>query len=243
MAGKNVTRALAPGQRTRNTVLSKIELLPEEAKEILQIEVKKRTPTKKIAEILTKKTGINITVNNINQHLRREADKLEFAKRRIEKIREWTEIITQTTNKSPQTDTTKLLTNLIQGDVLQFMITADTQARMGDLSFDKVADIALRIANFNNQKEKIELQKRTTHLFETLEEKNTARNKGKSENTPQEINPELTKIIKNLKEQFGEEQLKNALIEAGIMPPPKNNQGLDPETLKTIREEVYGIFK
>jgi len=34
-----------------------------------------------------------------------------------------------------------------------------------------------------------------------------------------------------------------ALIEGGIIAEPKSSQGLDPETLRTIREDVYGIFK
>lgn len=232
--------------RTRNQQLPVLDTMPDDAKVFFREEEEKGTSCIKLSLELKEKYGISISDSAISRYLRKEADQLEAAKQRIEKTREWAQVLIDANkNAGGEIDTNKVLMNLIQGDVLQFVsMNKDAmQEKAGDLTLDRLADISYKMAKVNIQNEKLALQKKASEVFFKLEEKEkreTSLNKNKD--TPP-TPPKLKVNLEFLLQEYGQEQLRAALIEGGIIAEPKSSQGLDPETLRTIREDVYGIFK
>jgi hypothetical protein len=239
-------KALPPRVRTRNIQLSIIDTMPDDAKIYFREEKEKGTSNVKLSLGLKEKYGIAISPTAVSTFLRKEVDQMEIAKQRMEQTREWAQaLINANSNAGGEVDTNKVLMNLIQGDVLQFVsMNKDAmQEKARDLTLDRLADISYKMAKVNIQNEKLALRKKASEVFFKLEEKgkqDTPSNKTKD--TPP-IPAKLKSNLEFLLQEYGQEQLKAALIEGGIIAEPKSSQGLDPETLRTIREDVYGIFK
>lgn len=248
MGGNYRAKALLPGVITRNRKIRVLDAMPDDAKIFFRQEVDKGKTSREISRNLKEKYNVNILQGGINAYLRKEADQIEIAKQRIEKTREWAQVLIDANNSAGgEVDTNKVLMNLIQGDVLQFVsMNKDAmQEKAGDLTLDRLADISYKMAKVNIQNEKLALQKKASEVFFKLEEKGKQKQEtslNKNKDTPP-VPPKLKSNLEFLLQEYGQEQLRAALIEGGIMAEPKSSQGLDPETLRTIREDVYGIFK
>ncbi len=246
MGGYYRAKALSTGAKCRNVKLPILETMPDDAKIFFRQEVDKGKTSREIARDLKEKYNIAISHGPICNYLRKESDQIEIAKQRIEKTREWAQVLIDANkNAGGEVDTNKVLMNLIQGDVLQFVsMNKDAmQEKAGDLTLDRLADISYKMAKVNIQNEKLALQKKASEVFFKLEEKGK---QNSSLNKTKDAPPIPTKLKSNLEfllQEYGQEQIKAALIETGIIAEPKSSQGLDPETLRTIREDVYGIFK
>ena len=241
-------RAIPKHAKARNANTPTIDKMDDEAKIYFRQEVEKGTTCKKISEGLKEKYNVTVSDAAVSNYLRKEADQIEIAKQRIEQTREWAQVLIDANNSAGgEVDTNKVLMNLIQGDVLQFVsMNKDAmQEKAGDLTLDRLADISYKMARVNIQNEKLALQKKASEVFFKLEEKGKQKQEtslNKNKDTPP-TPPKLKSNLEFLLQEYGQEQLKMALIEGGIIAEPKSSQGLDPETLRTIREDVYGIFK
>ncbi len=168
------SRAIPKHTKARNANTPTIDKMDDGAKIYFRQEVDKGTTCKKISEDLKEKYNVTVSDSAVSNYLRREADQIKIAKQRIEKTREWAQVLIEA-NKSAggEVDTNKVLMNLIQGDVLQFVsMNKDAmQEKAGDLTLDRLADISYKMAKVNIQNERLALQKRASEVFCKLEEK------------------------------------------------------------------------
>ena len=227
-----------------------LDTMPEEAQVYFRQALSEHLTRAKIVKGLNEKYGVKISKTRMDDYLRRESDLIEIGKQRVRQVREWSQsLVDANASAGGGLDTNKILRDLIQGDVLQFVSTNQEmmQEKAGDLTLDRLADITIKMARVNIENERLTLQKKASDLFQGLEEKNKKREQNKISDTTIDTTPppdELTAALGSLVQQFGQEQMKAALIGSGIIPPARSSQGgLDPETLRTIREDVYGIFK
>ncbi|MEW5803738.1 MAG: phage protein Gp27 family protein [bacterium] len=203
---------------------------------------------KEISRIVAEVYGEKISSAAICRYNRMTKEQFDLAAERMQKTREWSKAIVGAASENPEVDTGKLLTNLIEGDLVSFITSCDMQERLNELPIDKVTDIVYKMGRVSNQREKLLWESRVKQALQKAEEKvrRSAQDKEATgtmtTGAPLAVNQALESQLATLLEHYGPDQIRAGLSSLGVIT-TRNNQGLDPETLKTIREEIYGIFK
>ncbi|MEW6378608.1 MAG: phage protein Gp27 family protein [bacterium] len=235
---------LRKGERITGRRGFKVEEMSAQAREKILELMNQGVAYKEISRIVAEVYGEQISSAAICRYNRMSKEQFDLAAERMMKTREWSKAIVGAASENPEVNTGKLLTNLIEGDLISFITSCDMQERLQELPIDKVADIVYKMGRVSNQREKLLWETRVKQALQKVEEKaeKAAQSREPVSIDPANINQKLEHHLSTLLEEYGQEQIHAALISLGVIA-DRSRQGLDPETLKTIREEIYGIFK
>jgi len=222
----------------------KVDELSEQARALVLEMMHKGVPYEKISIMVAEAYGESISGPAICRYNRFSKEQFDLAADRTKKIREWSRAIVGAASENPDVDTGKLLTSLMEGDLLSYITSVDTQSQMADLPINKITDMIYKMSRVSVQRESLLWKAKVQNALKALDEKaqkaQTAQTEQMNESGP--ADETLKSRLSQIQLEYSLENLRAGLYELGIVDKPKHTKGLDPETLRTIKEEIYGLI-
>jgi len=235
---------LQKGERIPGRRGFKVDELTDEAREYVLRMFNKQMPYKDIAQILNEVYHESISPASLCRFNRASKEQIELAAAQFKTKREWLRAVIDVTSDRPDVEMSKALMSIMEGECLEALTSIDMQAKLGDLPVDKFGLLVSRLARTNTSIERLrgEWMEKIKKVL-SIAEKKAAGEQCESANTASSvpIDESLKQTLKALQEKY-KGVLLEALYACGIVARPRPAQGLDPNTIKSIREEIYGIF-
>ena len=234
---------LRKGERITGRRGFKVEEISEQAREKILELMNKGVAYEKISGIVDEVYKEKVSAAAICRYNRMLKEQIDLAAERTRYIRECSKAAMEKLGDDPDVDIGKFLTMRVEGEILTYINSIDVQGELRGLRFDKVADIMRKLGEVTVRREALLWKTKLDRAFQAIDEKARKAAQGPGpglDDAPVDRN--LESQLATLLEHYGPKQIRASLSTLGVIT-ARNTQGLDPETLKTIREEIYGIFK
>jgi transposase-like protein len=235
---------LQKGERIPGRRGFKVDELSEEAREYVLRMFNKQMPYKDIAQIVTDVYHEKISPSSLCRFNRASKEQIELAAREFKTKREWLRAVIDVTSERPDVEMSKALMSIMEGECLEALTSIDMQQKLGDLPVDKFGLLVSRLARTNTSIERLrgEWMEKIKKVLSIAEKKATGEHSESAKSAPSiPIDESLKRTLTALQEKY-KDMLPEALYDLGIVERPRHIQGLDPDTIKSIREEIYGIL-
>lgn len=235
---------LRKGERITGRRGFKVDEMPEDAREKVLELMHHGIAYEKISEVVNEVYGEQVSPAALCRYNRMLKEQIEMATEKTRYIRELSKAAMEKIGDDPDVDIGKFLTMRVEGEILTYLNTIDVQEELKGLRFDQVASIMKKLGDVTVRREALIWKTKLDRAFKKLDaQAKEAQGSGSGEGEG-EVNEALESQLATLLEHYGPEQIRAGLSALGVIAVSAGNkQGLDPDTLKTIREEIYGIFK
>jgi hypothetical protein len=178
-------RKLQKGERLPGRRGFRADELSAEAKDKLLELFNKQVPYKVICQVIREVYGEDISPAAACRYNRHMKEQFDMAADQTRKIREWSKAIVGAASENPDVDTGKILTSLMEGDLLAFITSVDMQTALETLPPNKIADMIYKMSRVSIARERLLWDVKVKKILSTAVQK--------AQKIEKEQNKEMTK--------------------------------------------------